>query len=242
MPLGEGLQEEGEHAVSGEVGEGGEFERVVAAGKFEGVGVGSVAAEGVEHHAGEFGEHGGVVLAVNHEGVAAGTHATLDVGHGADRSPIFAKFVHGDVVAKAFPDVVGGHTLADNVGVVGGDVEEAACADAFVVSEGDIADGRADAGAEDAEFVVALLLEPVEAAASILDRLAVGLESEADIGATDLVGALVAASHAAVVIGHAHLEDGDAQALNPVAETVLAVPFGVPVREEEDGGAALFQG
>jgi uncharacterized membrane protein YhiD involved in acid resistance len=84
---------------------------------------------------------------------------------------------------------------------------------------------------------VALLLEPVEAAASVLDGLAVGLEREADVWAADLVGALVAVGHAAIVVGHAHLENGDAHALNPMAETVLAVPFGVPVGEEEDRGA-----
>ena len=214
----------------------------MAAGKFEGAGVGAVAAEGVEHLAGEFGEHGGIVLAVDHESVAAGTHAALDVGRGADRSPVFAEFGHGDVVAEAFPDVVGGHALADDVSIVGGDVEEATCADAFIVDEGDVADRGADTGAEDAEPSVALLLEPVEAAAGVLNGLAVGLEGEADIGTADLVGAFVAAGHAAVVVGHAHFEDGNAQALNPVTETVLAVPFGVPVGEEEDGRAALFQG
>src|SRR5713101_8688195 len=165
--LSEGLEEEGEHAVAGDVGEGGEFEGVVAAGKFEGAGVGAVAAEGVEHLAGEFGEHGGIVLAVDHESVAAGTHAALDVGRGADRSPVFAEFGHGDVVAEAFPDVVGGHALADDVSIVGGDVEEATCADAFIVDEGDVADRGADTGAEDAEPSVALLLEPVEAAAGV---------------------------------------------------------------------------
>jgi len=209
----------------------------MAAGKFEGAGVGTVAAEGVEHLAGEFGEHGGVVLAIDHKGVAAGAHAALDVGHGADGRPVFAKLVDGDVVAKAFPDVIGGHTLADDVGVVGGDMEEAAGAQAFIVNEGDVADRGADAGAEYAELGIALLLEPMEAATGVLDSLAVGLEGEADVGSADLVGALVALGHAAIVEGHAHLEDGDAQALNPVAETVLAVPFGVPVGEEEDSGA-----
>src|SRR6202171_6348629 len=77
----------------------------------------------------------------------------------------------------------------------------------------------------------------MEAAAGVLDGLAVGLEREADVGSADLVGAFVALGHTAVVVGHAHLEDGAAQALNPVAKTVLAVPFGVPVGEKEDGGA-----
>ncbi len=203
--LGEGLEEEGEHAVAGEVGEGGEFEGVVAAGEFEGAGVGAVATEGVEHLAGEFGEHGGVVLAVDHEGVAASAHAAFDVGHRADGGPVFAEFVDGDVVAKAFPDVIGGHALADDVSIVGGDVKEAASADAFIVNESDVADGGADAGAEDAKLGVALLIEPVEAAAGVLYGLAVGLEGEADVGTADLVGALVAAGHAAVVIRHAHL-------------------------------------
>jgi len=102
------------------------------------------------------------------------------------------------------------------------------------VHEGDIADRRADAGTEDAELGIALLFEPVEAPAGVLDGLAIGLEREADIGAPDLVGAFVAVGHAAVVVGHAHLEDGMPRRLNPVAETVLAVPFGVPIGEEED--------
>ncbi len=237
MLLGKGFEEEGEHAVAGDVGEGGEFERIMAAGEFEGARVGAVAAEGVQHLAGEFGEHGGVIFAVDHEGVAASPHTALDVGHGTDRGQVVAEFVYGNMVAKALPDVIGGHALADDVGVVGGDVEETAGADAFIVNESDIADRRAHAGAENAEFGVALLLEPVEAAAGVLNSLAVGLKGEADIGAADLVGALMAAGHAAVVIGHAHLENGDSQALNPVAKAILAVPFGVPVGEKEDGGA-----
>jgi hypothetical protein len=39
------------------------------------------------------------------------------------------------------------------------------------------------------------------------------------------------------VIGHAHLEDGVALALNPAAETILAVPFGIPIRKNEHGRA-----
>jgi hypothetical protein len=230
--LSEGFEEKREHAVAGDVGERGEFEGVVAAGEFEGAGIGAVAAEGVQHLPRELGEHGGVVLPEEHEGVAAGAHAAFDVGHGADGGPVCAEFVDSDMVPETFPDMIGGHALANDVGVVGGDVEEAAGTDAVVVDEGDVADRRADAGAKDAEFGVPLLLKPVEAAAGVLDGLAVGLESEADVWAADLVGALVAASHAAVMVGHAHFEDGDSHALDPMAQTVLAVPFSVPVGEE----------
>src|SRR5713101_2957502 len=238
--LCEGFEEEGKHAVAGDVAEGGEFEGVVAAGELEGAGIGAVAAEGIEHLAGELREHGRVVLAIDQEAIAAGAHAALDVGHRADGGPVIAKFLHSDMVSKTFPDVISGHALADDVGVVGGDVEEAAGANAFVVDEGDVADGGADAGAENAELGVALLFEPMQAAAGVQNGLAVGLEREADIGAADLVGALVARGHAAVVIGHAHFQGGDPQALDPAAKAVLAVPLGVPVGKDEDGGAVLF--
>ncbi len=149
--LRQGGAEKGEHAVAGDVAEGGEFEGVVAAVELESAEVGVVAAEGSEHLGGEFGDESGVVFAVDHEGLLAGAHAALDVGHRTYRGPIFAQLVEGDVVAEGFPDVVGGHALADDVGEVGGNVEEAASAEAFVVDESDVADGGADAGAENAE-------------------------------------------------------------------------------------------
>ena len=158
VPLGQGFEEEGEHAVAGDVGEGGEFEGVVAAGELEGAWFGTVAAQGVQHLARKLGEHGGVVLAVNHESGAASAHAPLDVRHGTDGGPVFAKLVDGDVVAKAFPDVIGGHALADDIGEVRGDVKETAGADAFIMGERDIAHGRPDAGAEDVKLGVPLLL------------------------------------------------------------------------------------
>src|SRR6266478_5160240 len=174
--LGEGGAEEGEHAVASDVAEGEEFEGVVAAVEGKGAGVAAMAAEGGEHLLGKLRAHGGVVLAVDHEAVTASAHATLDVGHGAYGSPEFAKVVDGDVVAKAFPDVGGRHALANHVGKVGRDVEESAGADSRVVDKGDVANGGANAGADNAEAGVALLFEPTKAAAGVLDGLAVGLE------------------------------------------------------------------
>jgi hypothetical protein len=236
--LGEGGAEEGEHAVAGDVGEGSELEGVMAAVEREGAGMGAVAAEGVEHLVRKLGEHGGVVLAVDQEGFTAGAHAAFDVGHGADRRPIIAELVHGDVVAEAFPDMGGRHALADDVGEIGGGVEETAGADSLVMDECDVTHGGADAGAENAEARVALLFEPAEATARVLDGLAVSLKREADVGAADLVGALVAAGHAAIVIRQAHLKRGDAESGDPFAEAILAVPFGIPIGEDEDSGAS----
>src|SRR5260370_39514316 len=66
--LGEGLAEEGEHAVGGNVAEGRQLQRVVAAMKREGAGICVVAAEGGEHLLGQRGKERRVVLAVTHEG------------------------------------------------------------------------------------------------------------------------------------------------------------------------------
>ena len=99
--------------------------------------------------------------------------------------------------------MVGGHALAHHVSEVRGHVEEAAGAEAVVVNQRDVADRRADAGAQDAQAGETLLLEPAQAAAGILHGLAVGLEREADVGADQLVGALVALGHAAVVVREA---------------------------------------
>jgi len=235
--LGKSFAEEGKHAVACDVRERCKFEGVVATVEFEGAGFGAVAAKRLKHFAREFGEHGGVVFSIDHETSAASTHAALDVGHGADGRPVVSEVLHTNVVAKAFPDVIGGHALADNVRVVGGNVKEAANADGGVVSERDIADGRAKAGAENAEFRVALLFEPAEAAARVLNRLAIRLQGEADVGAADLVGALVPASHAAIVVRQAHLERGDSKTSDPFAKAILAVPFRIPVWKDEHGGA-----
>ena len=61
-----------------------------------------------------------------------------------------------------------------------------------LVAHGDEADGRADAGAEDAEAVVALLFEPAQGAAHVEDRLAIRLDRQPDIRADEMIGARMA--------------------------------------------------
>lgn len=237
----EGGAEEGKHAVAGDVGERSKLEGVVTTGELEGAGIGAVGVQGVEHLSGELGEKGRIVFSVHHEGSAAGAHTAFDKRHGADGGPVFAEFVHGDVLAEALPNVIGGHALGDHVGEIRGNVEEAAGMHAGVVHEGDVADAGADAGAKNADTLKALLFEPAQAALGVVDGLAIGLKRETDIGADELVGAFVAANHAAVMIRHAHLEGADAEALQPFTKAALAVPFGVPVGEDENGGLLVFR-
>ena len=236
------MAEEGAHAEAGDPTEGGEFDGIVAAVEVEGLGIAAVGAEGREHLGGEFGEEGGVVFAGDHEAVLPGSQAALDVGHGADGGPEVAQLVEADFIAQAFPDVIGGHAVFDDIGEVCGDVEEASGADRGVVDQGDVADGGTNAGAKNAEARIALLLEPAQALAGVGDGLAVGLEGEADIGADELVGALVALDHAAVVVRQAHAQDANSKELQPLAKGALPFPLGVPIGEEDDGGVPTRPG
>lgn len=205
----------------------------MAAVQLHASGVGPMAAQGVEHLAAQLGEHGGVVLAIDEEGFAVGAHAALYVGYGADRGPEVAQLIDRNMVSKTFPDVIGGHALADDVGVVSGKVEEAAGFDGGVMHQGDVTNRRAKACSQDADAGVALLLQPAKAAAGVVDSLAIGLEGQADVRAANLVGALVPLGHAAIMVRHGHLECGNTKSRNPVAEAVLPMPFGVPVGKDE---------
>src|SRR5258707_7132296 len=81
--LGEGLAEEGEHAVAGNVAEGRQLQRVVAAMKREGAGICVVAAEGGEHLLGPSGEERRGGLALRHEGARPPAHDPPDLRPGA---------------------------------------------------------------------------------------------------------------------------------------------------------------
>jgi len=108
----------------------------------------------------------------------------------------------------------------------------------FVVDEGDVADRRADAGAEDAELGVALLFEQWRQRRASWTDWRLAWRVRPMLGPQIWSGAFVTLGHAAVVVvGHAHFQDGDAETLNPAAKATLAVPFGVPVGEEKDGRA-----
>src|SRR5712664_1487630 len=118
--------------------------------------------------------------------------------------------------AQTFPHVRCCHSLTHDVGKIGRNMEEAAGANGGIVNQGDVADRGADARSENAQPRKALLLKPAQAAARVLDRLAVRLKSKADIGAYKLVGTLVPLGHAAVVVRQAHFEGADADTLQPV--------------------------
>src|SRR5580658_4275854 len=67
--LGQSGAQEGQHAVSGYMAEGGKLQRVVAAGEFEGAEVRAVLAKSGQHLGRQLRQEGRVVLAVDHESI-----------------------------------------------------------------------------------------------------------------------------------------------------------------------------
>ena len=108
-------------------------------------------------------------------------------------------------------------------------------AQARIVSAGEIGVTGAEAGAEDTEVLIALLLKPVKTAADIDDRLAAGGDVAANVGADGVVGALELGGTPNVVKGHGETQRRDAHAVEDPAEDVMAEAVGVPLRHDDNG-------
>ena len=109
-------------------------------------------------------------------------------------------------------------------------MQENSGADKRVVRHGDESDRRTDTGAYQPQFSVALASKPLQASAHVENGLPVGFEREADIGAHEVVGPLVARNHSPVVIRHGKTQRGNSPAVEPLTNFHLYVPFGIPLR------------
>ncbi len=115
----------------------------------------------------------------------------LHVGHGADSGEDLADQVLGEAgIFESGADVARALACPDDVAEPGGGVVEGTDLEPRIEGGGDEGVGAAEAGSEDSEVLVALGLEPVEAAADVDDGLAAGGGGAADVGAYGVVGAL----------------------------------------------------
>ena len=160
----------------------------------------------------------------------------LHVGHGADDGEDFADLILCEAgVLEGGADVACALAGPDDVAEPGGGVVEGADLEAGVEGGGDEGVATAEGGAEDAELFVAMLLEPVEAAADVDDGLTAGLGGAADVGADGVVGALEFGGAADVVVGLGEAEAGDAEAIEEGAEGVVGEGVGVPLGHDDHG-------
>ncbi len=162
----------------------------------------------------------------------------IEVGHGTDGEPGLAQGFEIDVGFDSLADVAGGLSVPYDVGDVGGGVVEGGDANAGIVGGGDEGVTGTQTGADDSELAVALLLEPIEAAADVDDALADGVEGAAEVGGDSVIGAADLGGHADIVIGHAQPKDGDAQHVQHAAEADVGDCVGVPVGKKNDGASS----
>ncbi len=190
-----------------------------------------------ENVEGELAEKGKVVGGVDDEGAAArGGGELLHVGRGADGSEELANLVLSEAgVFEGLADVAGGLAGPDDVAEASGGVIEGADLEAGVVGGGNEGVAGAKGGAEDAELLVALGLEPVEAGTDVDDGLLAGGDRAADVGADGVVGAFELGGAADVVVGLGEAEGGDAETVEESAKGVVREGVGVPLRHNDDG-------
>ncbi len=186
---------------------------------------------------GELDGERGVVAAADGEDFLARAVQAADVGIRADGRKVVADVVAGHFVAERLPDVRGGEPSGEDVAEVRGDVEKGAGTQSRFVRDGEKGEAGTDAGADDAEAVVALALEPTEGALHVQNGLAICLEGEADIGAAEMVGARVARDGATIMIWEAEFDGGDSELIQPAADVLLFFPTRIPLCEDDYGGA-----
>src|SRR4029077_10362090 len=113
-------------------------------------------------------------------------------------------------------------------------MQEATGPNKWLVRHGDESDRRTDNGTHQSQFSVALASKPLQATAHVENGLPVGFERVADIGPDEVVGPLVARNHSPVVIGHGKTQRGDSPAVEPLTNLQLYVPFGIPLRQDDN--------
>ena len=161
---------------------------------------------------------------------------TIHVDHGAGATPKLDEIVVGEPGLLAGGANMAGalagphHIASPERGVV-----ECVDLQARVVGAGDKRIAGAEAGAEHAELFVALLLEPVEAAANIDDGLAAGGQRSPNVGADGVVGSLQFRGAANIVEGLAESQRGNSKAIEQSAERVVAEGIRIPLRHDDDG-------
>src|SRR5215467_6718649 len=101
--------------------------------------------------------------------------------------------------------------------------------DAYIVGGGDECVARTQTGANNPQLFVALLLQPVEAAADIEHALARRIERTANVCRNCIISSPNLGRPSNVVIGHAEPQHGNPEAIQYSTERVMAECVGIPL-------------
>ncbi len=179
----------------------------------------------------------GVVTAADGEQLLACSAQFRKIRNRADGRPVAAKFLLRDFRAQRFPNVNCGEAGGDHVAKIRRDVQERGGANQRLVRRRDTGDARTEAGSQNSERAVTALSEPSEAASRVANSLTIGLESQPNIWADDVVSLGMARYGAMVVIRQAQAQRTDSQAIQPAANVNVGAVICVPLRQDYHGGA-----
>src|SRR5437016_6742132 len=211
--------------------------RVVTTGQDHDSMIQMMRCEFTDHLARKLGKKSQIVVSVNDQRLLAIPRELVEIDHRADREPELAQAFEVDGGFDPLANVASGLTVPDYVGKVGGRVIKSGGPNARIVRAGNEGVAGAEARPDQAELVVALLLEPVEAAADIDHALAHGIERASDVGGNGIVCAANLSGHADIVIRHAQAQDCNIQQVENLAEGGIGDGIRVPVGKQNNSPA-----
>ena len=103
-----------------------------------------------------------------------------------------------------------------------------------IVRGGEECVARTQTGAGNTEPLIALLLQPIQAAADVEDRLTAGVHGAPDVRGDRIVGAPNLRRPANIVIRHAQPQHRDSQPVQDSAQRIVVERIGIPVRQQYD--------
>ena len=162
----------------------------------------------------------------------------LEIPARADRLPERAQQIELDVAVEPFAHVPRRQAAPDDVGEIRRDVIERLRLDQRFVRRRQQREARSEAGAEDADPLVALRRQPRDRPPRVEHRLPAHLHRPRDVGADDVVGAVELGRHPLIVIRQAQTQRAHAVPREQPAQADVAAGVGVPLRQHEHRGAA----
>src|ERR1700761_5594600 len=208
---------------------------VVAAGGHARLEVDTVPAKALEHFERISPKERQVVCGMHRQHLAWRGREQVHKGDWADAGPDSVQLLLGHHGFARRADMAAALAGPHHVAEGHGGVIEGADLQTRIHGGGEEGVAGTEAGAEDAELLVALLLEPVNAGADIDHSLAAGGYGAAEIGTDGVVGTLELRGTADVVVGLGEPQGRDAEAIEERAESVMTEGVGIPLRPHDDG-------
>src|SRR6266568_3367773 len=172
---------------------------------------------------------------MDHEHLLGPALEFVEVIHGTNAGEAVPQLIGVKHLFNAFTDVTGGKARPDNVTEIGRGVIEDVHSQAAVMGAGNEGIAGTEAGAEHAKFRVALLLQPIEAAANVDDALSRSVNRASDVGTDGVIGAMKLRWHADVMVRHAKAQRGNSENSEEASEGIVTECIAIPLRNDDDG-------